>query len=93
LSIRLALGAQRHDVVRLILLDGLRLSAAGLALGVLGGLGAGRLVASRLYDVSALDPLVFTAAIALFAAVSAASVLVPAIRAARADPLAALRAE
>jgi predicted permease len=93
LCIRLALGAQRRAIVRLILTDGLRLSAAGLALGFLGGLAAGRLMASRLYDVDPLDPLVFGTAIALFIAVSLSSVLVPAIRAARADPLAALRAE
>ncbi|HWA87458.1 MAG TPA: ABC transporter permease [Opitutus sp.] len=93
LCIRLALGAQRGDVIRLILADGLRLSAAGLALGLLGGLGAGQLVASRLYDVNPFDPLVFGSAVALFTAVSIASVLVPAIRAARANPLAALRAE
>lgn len=93
LSIRLALGATRRDVITLIIRNGLVLTSLGLALGVAGAFGAGRLLAHQLYEVSSHDPLVIAGTLLVVALVALLACWVPARRAARMDPVEALRAE
>ena len=93
MGIRLALGATRAHIMRLILRQGLRLVSIGLILGLAGSFMFTRLLRSFLYQVSALDPATFAAVPALFLLVALAACLVPARRAAVADPMAALRRE
>jgi putative ABC transport system permease protein len=91
--VRLALGASNADVLRLVTLDGLRPVTAGLAIGVGGVAALGRLLATQLYGVSALDPTVLVAAVSTLGAVGLIACLVPARRATRIDPAIALRAD
>lgn len=93
LGIRVALGATRRAVLQMILKKGMRLTAAGLILGVAGALALTRTVSSLLEGVRSNDPIAFTGAAALFALVAAAACLVPAIRASRTDPMITLRHE
>ena len=92
-GIRMALGATRWQVLRLILSQGLRLALAGVVLGGLGAAVAGRVLESMLYGVSAADPLALGAAAALLLVVAVVANFVPARAAARVDPLRALRNE
>jgi putative ABC transport system permease protein len=92
-GIRLALGAPREDVFRLALGRGLLLVGAGLGLGLLGALGAGRALQSLLYDVGSLDPAALLTAIISLAAVALLACWFPARRATRVDPVIALRYE
>ena len=92
-GIRMALGATRWQVLRLILSQGLRLALAGVVLGGLGAAAAGRLLESMLYGVSAADPLALGAAAGLLLVVAVVANFVPARAAARVDPLRALRNE
>jgi putative ABC transport system permease protein len=91
IGVRMALGARPAAICALIVRDGLAMTVLGVALGLLGSLWAGRLLAGQLYGVSPLDPTALLAAPALLLAVAAAAALVPAWRAARADPAVALR--
>jgi putative ABC transport system permease protein len=93
MGIRMALGAQARDVVRLVMRHGARLTVAGVVLGLAGAYAFTRLLASLLYGVSARDPLTFALVPAVLAAVALAAAYVPARRASRADPLLAIRAE
>ena len=93
IGVRMALGAQRSDVFRLILSAGGRLVTAGLALGVLGGFGATRLLRSQLFQVTATDPISFLAVVGLLSVVAWMACYIPARRALRVDPLVALRYE
>lgn len=93
LGIRVALGADRRAVLRLVLGEGMRLAALGTAIGVVGALGAARLVAGLLYNVSALDPVAFVGVPLLLVCVAALAVYLPARRAAAVDPIGALKAE
>jgi ABC-type antimicrobial peptide transport system permease subunit len=93
IGIRIALGAQREQVMGLILRDGLRPVAIGLAVGVVGGGGVGYLIRSLLYGTKPLEPLVFVTMVATLLIVAAASCAVPAWRASSIDPMQALRAE
>ncbi len=93
MGIRLALGADTRRVRNLIVRDGLRLAAAGIAIGLLGALGATRLVANLLVGVSAGDPAVLTAAAGLLGLVALLAVWLPARQASRVDPAVALRTE
>jgi len=93
IGIRMALGASTKNAVWLILREGLNLTLAGIALGLLMAAGVARLLSSMLYEVSALDPLVFTVAPLVLAAASLAATYIPARRAARVNPIAALRYE
>ena len=92
-GIRLALGAPRRDVFRLALGRGLLLVGIGLALGLLGALGAGRALASLLYNVGSLDPVALLTAIIALAGVALFACWFPARRATRVDPIVALRYE
>ncbi len=93
IGVRLALGAQREQVVRLILGDGLRTVLCGLVLGFAAGAGAVRLIRSMLYETRPLDPAIFAAVAVTLLVVAALACLVPAWSASRIDPMQALRGE
>ncbi len=92
-GIRLALGAQWRDLLCLVLGHGMRLVALGLVLGLGGALALSRVVEAQLYQVSPQDPLTFAAVALLLAVAAALACWLPARRAARVDPMVALRAE
>jgi putative ABC transport system permease protein len=93
IGIRMALGAQRQEVVALVLRSGLKLVAVGLLAGLGAAAGAARLIQTLLYYVTPLDPLIYAAVSVLFASVAIAACLLPSLRASRIDPIIALRAE
>ena len=93
LGVRLALGAESRDLVRLVLGEGLRLSAIALTLGLAVALIAGRFVAPLLFETSPRDPLVLAGVAAVLLFTSLAASTIPALRAARVDPNCALRDE
>jgi predicted permease len=93
IGVRMALGAQRSEVMRLVLGGGARMAIVGVAIGTCGALGLTRLMASQLFGVSAHDPLTFAAVGALLTLVAVAACYVPARRATQVDPMVALRHE
>ncbi|HEY6389211.1 MAG TPA: ABC transporter permease, partial [Candidatus Acidoferrum sp.] len=93
IGIRMALGAQREDVLKQVLREGAQLAALGLALGLVGSLAATRLIATLLFGVKPTDPLTFAAVAVVLASVALAACYIPALRATRVDPLSALRYE
>jgi len=93
LGIRMALGARRGDVLRLVLAQGLRLSGAGAAVGLAGALAASRLMSRFIYGVALTDPLSYVASILVAISVALAACYFPARRATRVDPMVALRYE
>ncbi|HXR39822.1 MAG TPA: FtsX-like permease family protein, partial [Terracidiphilus sp.] len=93
LGIRMALGAQRMDAMKLILRQALALAGIGIALGLGATFYATRVLQDMLYGVSARDPLTFGAVIALMLAVALLASYVPARRATKIDPMVALRYE
>ena len=93
LGIRMALGARRGDVLRLVLAQGLRLSGAGAAVGLAGALAASRLISRFIYGVAATDPLSYVASILVAISVALLACYFPARRATKVDPLVALRYE
>ena len=93
IGIRIALGAKREQVMRKMLLDGMRPAAFGLVVGLAASLEAGRLMRDMLYEIKPLDPEVFATVAATLLAVAAFACIVPAWRASRLDPMQALRAE
>jgi len=93
LGIRLALGAQTGDVLRLVTSQGMKLAFIGVVLGLLGSFALTRLLESLLFEVGTTDPLTFSLVTVLLAVVSFAACYIPARRATRVDPLIALRSE
>jgi putative ABC transport system permease protein len=93
LGIRMALGAKHGDVMRLVLGQGALLVGAGLGLGLLGAIAAGRVLVSLLYQVGSLDGLALFTAMAALAVIAMIACYVPARRATRVDPMVALRQE
>jgi macrolide transport system ATP-binding/permease protein len=93
IGIRMSLGAQRSDILKLIMKEGVSLALAGIAIGVLLALGTTHFVSSFLYGVSPVDPIVFLGVAALLATVALGASLAPAILAARSNPVEALRYE
>jgi len=93
IGVRMALGAQREEVLRLMLGDGLRTALYGLALGLAASVGAGRLIQSTLYGTRPPDPAIFVSVAASLLIVAALTCFVPAWTASRIDPMQALRSE
>jgi putative ABC transport system permease protein len=91
IGIRMALGARGGDVVRMVLARGLRLAAAGTALGIAGAIAATRLIATFLYGLTPLDPWTYVGVTALLGGVALLASLLPARKATRVDPVIALR--
>jgi predicted permease len=92
-GIRMALGARSADVLRLVLRGGLKIAAAGLAIGVAAAVALTRFLESLLFGVTPLDPISFLAAAALLLVLALAACAAPAVRAARVDPAVTLRQE
>jgi putative ABC transport system permease protein len=93
IGIRMALGAQRGVVLKQVVGDGAVLALAGVAIGCVCALPASRTLAGLLFSTSATDPMTFAVVIILLIAVAVVASLVPAVRATRIDPIAALRSE
>jgi ABC-type antimicrobial peptide transport system permease subunit len=93
IGIRIALGAQRANVLRLVIGEGTRMALVGVALGTAAALGLTRFMANQLFGVSAHDPLTFIGMALLLAIVAVGACYLPARRAMRTDPMAALRQE
>jgi predicted permease len=93
IGIRLALGASLPNVLRLIVLEGMKPALLGLTAGTIGALAAARVMASLIYGVKTTDPLTFIAVLAMLALVALLASVIPAYRAAKVDPVVALRYE
>jgi ABC-type antimicrobial peptide transport system permease subunit len=92
-GIRFAVGAQRMQVVGMVLRQGLYAAGIGVAVGLLAALAVTRVLKNMLYDVSATDPLIFACITGLLIAVALIASVVPAVRAMRVDPMVALRSD
>jgi len=93
IGVRMALGAQTRDVLRLIVKQGMRPVVIGLAIGIVAAFALGRLLTSQLYEVSSHNPALLAASTALLALIALIACLVPARRATNVDPIQALRTE
>jgi macrolide transport system ATP-binding/permease protein len=93
MGVRMALGAEPRDLLRLVMRQGGRLAVVGIGAGVVLAAALGRVLGSLLYGVSALDPIAYAVAATVLLAVAALAALVPALGAARLDPLRALRTD
>jgi ABC-type antimicrobial peptide transport system permease subunit len=93
IGIRVALGAQRAEVLRLVLFDGMRPVLLGLLIGVAGGLTVANYIRSILYGTSPLDPIVIATMVGSLLLTALAACALPAIRASRIEPMQALRIE
>jgi putative ABC transport system permease protein len=93
IGIRVAVGARPLSVIRLVLLDGMRLAVAGVAIGLCVAFALTRLIESQLYEVKPADPIIFAGTSLVLLAVAIAACLVPARRAMNVDPIVALRCE
>jgi ABC-type antimicrobial peptide transport system permease subunit len=93
IGVRIALGAKTGDVLRMVLAQGLKLAVCGIGMGLLGALGLSRLIGGLLYGVKAWDPLTYAGVALLLVLVTLIACWLPARRAAKTDPLTALRNE
>jgi putative ABC transport system permease protein len=93
IGIRMALGARPADVLRMVLAQGLGLTGAGIGIGIVAAWATTRVIGALLYETSPTDALTFAAVVALLGAAALLACWVPARRAMRADPIAALRCE
>jgi len=93
IGIRLALGARLSDVVRMIVIEGMKPALLGVAIGALAALATGRVVASLIYQVTPSDPVTFLAVSALLGMIALLACVIPAYRASKVDPVIALRNE
>jgi predicted permease len=93
IGIRMALGAQSAQVIRMIMRSGLRLVAIGLLIGLAAAAGAARIIETLLFDIRPLEPLVYAGVALAFSLVAAIACLLPSLRASRIDPIVALRAD
>jgi ABC-type antimicrobial peptide transport system permease subunit len=91
IGVRIALGARVSQVARMVVMQSVRLAAAGAVVGVIGALLATRLLQSLLFGVSATDPVVMASVVVLLLALAALAAFAPARRAARTDPVETLR--
>jgi putative ABC transport system permease protein len=92
IAIRMALGAQRSGIAKLVLISGAKLALLGCVLGVAGSVAVSRLVSSFLFEVSATDPLIYITCVAIMILMALVASAIPATRAASVDPIGALRA-
>jgi putative ABC transport system permease protein len=92
-SVRLAVGASARDLLRLVLGDGLKLTAIGVVIGIAASAALARSLTTLLFGVPPFDPLTFVVAPLALTAVALLACLAPALRALRVEPVAALRAE
>jgi len=93
IGIRMAIGAQQRDILRMMLREGLRLTLSGVLIGLLASFELTRFLAHQIWGVSQADPLSFSVVAACVVAVGLAACLIPARRAANVDPMVALRYE
>jgi putative ABC transport system permease protein len=93
IGVRMALGAQTGDVLRMVLAQGLKITLGGIALGFVAALGLSRFISSLLYGVRASDPLTYASVALLLALVALVACFIPARRATKVDPVITLRAE
>ena len=93
IGIRMALGAKQSDVLRLVLVEGLRLTMLGVVLGIAGALASTRVLTNLLFEVKPTDPMTFIGLSFLVAVVALLASYIPARRATKVDPLVALRYE
>lgn len=91
IAIRMALGAQRTGIARLVLASSVKLAALGCGIGVVGSMAMSRLVSAFLFGVDAIDPLIYAASVAIMLLIALAAAAIPATRAATSDPARALR--
>ena len=93
IAIRMALGAERWDVLRTVLRDGAKMALAGVVIGLAAALGLTRLMTSMLFGISAHDPATVAGVVSLLMLVAFAACYIPARRATRIDPMVALRSD
>ena len=93
IGVRIALGAERRDVLRMVLRQGMRLALTGVGVGLVTAFALTRVITSQLYEVRPTDPVTFVSVASLLIAVALVANLVPALRATRVDPAVVLREE